>query len=67
MASACEEIVVDPANAFKYAARGNLAAVITNCTDEVVYDASGSVDVLNVPIDEAVQQRASHLFEKQLR
>jgi malate dehydrogenase (oxaloacetate-decarboxylating)(NADP+) len=32
VASACEEIVVDPANAFKYTARGNLVAVITNGT-----------------------------------
>src|ERR1700754_631535 len=30
VASACEEIVADPANAFKYTARGNLVAVITN-------------------------------------
>ena len=32
MAAACEEIVADPANAFKYTARGNLVAVITNGT-----------------------------------
>jgi malate dehydrogenase (oxaloacetate-decarboxylating)(NADP+) len=32
VASACEEIVVDPAHAFKYTARGNLVAVITNGT-----------------------------------
>ncbi|WP_334188093.1 NADP-dependent malic enzyme [Noviherbaspirillum sp.] len=32
VASACEEIVIDPANAFKYTARGNLVAVITNGT-----------------------------------
>jgi malate dehydrogenase (oxaloacetate-decarboxylating)(NADP+) len=32
VASACEEIVADPANAFKYTARGNLVAVITNGT-----------------------------------
>ena len=32
VAAACEEIVVDPANAFKYTARGNLVAVITNGT-----------------------------------
>jgi len=32
VASACEEIVVDPANAYKYTARGNLVAVITNGT-----------------------------------
>jgi malate dehydrogenase (oxaloacetate-decarboxylating)(NADP+) len=32
VASACEEIVLDPANAFKYTARGNLVAVITNGT-----------------------------------
>ena len=30
VAYACEEIVADPANAFKYTARGNLVAVITN-------------------------------------
>ena len=30
VASACEEIVADPSNAFKYTARGNLVAVITN-------------------------------------
>ncbi len=30
VAAACEEIVADPANAFKYTARGNLVAVITN-------------------------------------
>ena len=30
VAFACEEIVIDPANAFKYTARGNLVAVITN-------------------------------------
>ncbi|HEY0844024.1 MAG TPA: NADP-dependent malic enzyme, partial [Noviherbaspirillum sp.] len=32
VAAACEEIVVDPGNAFKYTARGNLVAVITNGT-----------------------------------
>ena len=32
MASPCEEIVKDPANAFRYTARGNLVAVITNGT-----------------------------------
>ena len=32
VAAPCEEIVKDPANAFKYTARGNLVAVITNGT-----------------------------------
>jgi malate dehydrogenase (oxaloacetate-decarboxylating)(NADP+) len=32
VAAACEEIVADPANAFKYTSRGNLVAVITNGT-----------------------------------
>jgi malate dehydrogenase (oxaloacetate-decarboxylating)(NADP+) len=32
VAAACEEIVIDSANAFKYTARGNLVAVITNGT-----------------------------------
>jgi malate dehydrogenase (oxaloacetate-decarboxylating)(NADP+) len=32
VAVACEEIVTDPANAFKYTARGNLVGVITNGT-----------------------------------
>ena len=32
VAFACEEIVADPANAFRYTARGNLVAVITNGT-----------------------------------
>ncbi len=32
VAAACEEIVVDPVNAYKYTARGNLVAVITNGT-----------------------------------
>jgi malate dehydrogenase (oxaloacetate-decarboxylating)(NADP+) len=32
VAAACEEIVANPANAFKYTARGNLVAVITNGT-----------------------------------
>jgi len=32
VAAACEEIAIDPANAFKYTARGNLVAVITNGT-----------------------------------
>ncbi len=32
VAVACEEIVADPANAFKYTARGNLVGVITNGT-----------------------------------
>jgi malate dehydrogenase (oxaloacetate-decarboxylating)(NADP+) len=32
VASACEEIVTESANAFKYTARGNLVAVITNGT-----------------------------------
>ncbi|OGB22657.1 MAG: malate dehydrogenase [Burkholderiales bacterium RIFCSPLOWO2_02_FULL_57_36] len=32
VAAACEEIVINPANAFKYTARGNLVAVITNGT-----------------------------------
>lgn len=32
VAAACEEIVSNPANAFKYTSRGNLVAVITNGT-----------------------------------
>ena len=32
VAAACEEIVEDPANAFRYTSRGNLVAVITNGT-----------------------------------
>ncbi len=32
VAAACEEIVADPASAFRYTARGNLVAVITNGT-----------------------------------
>ncbi|MFZ6749941.1 NADP-dependent malic enzyme [Undibacterium sp. Ren11W] len=32
VAAPCEEIVADPANAFKYTARGNLVGVITNGT-----------------------------------
>jgi malate dehydrogenase (oxaloacetate-decarboxylating)(NADP+) len=32
VAAACEEIVIDPANAYKYTAKGNLVAVITNGT-----------------------------------
>jgi len=32
VAFACEEIVADPANAFRYTARGNLVAVVTNGT-----------------------------------
>jgi len=32
VAAACEEIVADPDNAFKYTARGNLVAVVTNGT-----------------------------------
>ncbi|MFM9879856.1 MAG: NADP-dependent malic enzyme [Burkholderiaceae bacterium] len=32
VAAPCEEIVLDPANAFKYTARGNLVGVITNGT-----------------------------------
>ena len=32
VAAACEAIVADPANAFRYTARGNLVAVITNGT-----------------------------------
>ena len=32
VAAPCEEIVKDPANAFKYTSRGNLVAVITNGT-----------------------------------
>ncbi|HPO20896.1 MAG TPA: NADP-dependent malic enzyme, partial [Rubrivivax sp.] len=32
VAAACEEIVADPANAFRYTARGNLVAVISNGT-----------------------------------
>ena len=32
VAAACEEIVNDPANAFRYTARGNLVGVITNGT-----------------------------------
>jgi malate dehydrogenase (oxaloacetate-decarboxylating)(NADP+) len=32
VAAACEEIVIDPANAFRYTARGNLVAVVTNGT-----------------------------------
>src|SRR5690625_2423985 len=32
VAAACEEIVADPQNAFRYTARGNLVGVITNGT-----------------------------------
>ncbi len=32
VAAACEEIVADPANAFRYTSRGNLVGVITNGT-----------------------------------
>jgi len=32
VAFACEEIVADPANAFRYTSRGNLVAVVTNGT-----------------------------------
>ena len=32
VAAACEEIVADPANAFRYTSRGNLGAVVTNGT-----------------------------------
>ena len=32
VAAACEEIVAEPTNAFRYTARGNLVAVITNGT-----------------------------------
>jgi malate dehydrogenase (oxaloacetate-decarboxylating)(NADP+) len=32
VAAACEEIVTDPANAFRYTARGNMVGVITNGT-----------------------------------
>ena len=32
VAAACEEIVADPANAYRYTARGNLVGVITNGT-----------------------------------
>jgi len=32
VAAACEEIVADPLNAFRYTARGNLVGVITNGT-----------------------------------
>jgi malate dehydrogenase (oxaloacetate-decarboxylating)(NADP+) len=32
VAAACEEIVNDPANAFRYTSRGNLVAVVTNGT-----------------------------------
>ncbi|MEO5735812.1 MAG: NADP-dependent malic enzyme, partial [Rubrivivax sp.] len=32
VAAACEEIVADPANAYRYTARGNLVAVVTNGT-----------------------------------
>src|SRR5690606_8523360 len=32
VAAACQEIVADPANAFRYTSRGNLVGVITNGT-----------------------------------
>ncbi len=32
VAAACEEIVTDPANAYRYTSRGNLVAVVTNGT-----------------------------------
>src|ERR1700744_5428475 len=32
VAAACEAIVEDPRNAFRFTARGNLVGVITNCT-----------------------------------
>ena len=32
VAAACEEIVADPTNAFRYTARGNMVGVITNGT-----------------------------------
>src|SRR5450830_1546741 len=35
VAAACEEIVADPLNAYRYTARGNLVGVITNGSDEI--------------------------------
>ncbi|HEU5297553.1 MAG TPA: NADP-dependent malic enzyme, partial [Burkholderiaceae bacterium] len=32
VAAACEEIAVDPLNAYRYTSRGNLVAVVTNGT-----------------------------------
>src|SRR5690606_1570926 len=32
VAAACEEIISDPANAYRYTARGNLVAVVSNGT-----------------------------------
>ena len=32
VAAACEEIVADPANVYRYTSRGNLVAVVTNGT-----------------------------------
>jgi len=43
VAAACEEIVADPANVFKYTARGNLVAVITNGTAVLGLGSIGSL------------------------
>ncbi|MGN6704009.1 MAG: NADP-dependent malic enzyme, partial [Burkholderiaceae bacterium] len=43
VAAACEEIVADPANAFRYTARGNLVAVITNGTAVLGLGAIGAL------------------------
>jgi malate dehydrogenase (oxaloacetate-decarboxylating)(NADP+) len=41
VAAACEEIVDDPANAFRYTSRGNLVAVVTNGTAVLAWATSG--------------------------
>ncbi len=43
VAAACEEIVDDPANAFRYTARGNLVGVITNGTAVLGLGAIGAL------------------------
>ncbi|WP_414015131.1 NADP-dependent malic enzyme [Limnohabitans sp.] len=54
VAAPCEEIVKDPANAFKYTSRGNLVGVVTNGTAVLGLGDIGplGIDVFDIEINE---------------
>ncbi len=58
VAAACEEIVADPANVFRYTARGNLVGVITNGTAVLGLGAIGALAA------KPVMEGKSVLFKK---
>src|ERR687889_661334 len=50
VAAACEAIAADPLNAFRYTARGNLVAVVTN-GKAVLFKKFAGIDVFDIELD----------------